>query len=547
MKKLLSVILLVTMLLAVLASCNTKPEFKKLFNPEWSAPTQTLTQKKDLSITGTLQDSNTGLSIIASVSDTNVKTTSVFSHYTNEVVKKVTDSDTEKYTVTLLSTTRNNAFVVKKETTENLVVTKTTATLYDAKGNELASFVDDEIPQRVLSSSWDGSTTYEYIFKYTSVNSLFSFGDVIYTEKEDGSLQKVKEADLTDIPEVANLNEYLNEKYYKLTSQTATVYNSNFETIFYYEMPHYANGDIFVLPGGNLLVQYTVRLPDDASKYDLLESQNKYEMKLYTVSIEDGSEKAITSGGYIIRNVSVIKGNASIPSFMKDLYAEEFEAMAVVYPIGEDKRVDTADTAADYLIIDAKGTLGSSMKFDKNHRGTPTPIGNGKYAVQTVYGETHILNEKGEKLFATSQYINLYDLTKYILTDLAIYDLEGAKVYDLKENKMEVVGEVGDSIVLKSEGDNETAYHLFKDGATTLIGKVYITGGDNATDAIKSVDCGGDFYIVYKGDKYNYYNEKGEELLSTEYYMNSTACRDGYLLYDTNNNFYKFLFDNIIE
>ncbi len=526
-KRILCTILLATLTLLMLASCGGGTKIEDLYNTEWTMPTATLTQKADVGVTGTQTDYNRGISVLVGTNESLAKVTHVYSHYTNKVLKSCTDETGITYTVELLATDLGTLFVIKRTELKIDLSIVTTATLYDALGNELQKYEDgDELTYETMQYSYDGH--------------IVLIGDKIYRENRDGSATMIKEFDLGSIPEVGEIDAYVNGNYYILDSDTVAVYNSEFVPIFYYELPSYASGssEIFVLPEGNVLVQVLAVLPEDATDYDYFNGSTKFEVVDLLFDVTDGSSKEIDLGA-LVRNVMVLTED-NTPEALKDAFGKDFKAYAAVAYIGENRRVDSSATAIDYVFIDADGKLSDTLKITDALQSFPTPVASGLYMAYTVYGEIVIFNVEGEKVVSfdgSADYTN-----NYIYTKKAIYRIDGTKVYDLVENNAEVYGEVGENLILSKVDEGTTTYHLFKDDKTTPI------TADGGEGAGITVLCMNDYYHVSGTGKQTYYNAKGELLMTSDNALEQQASvRDGYVMRDViTGTFYKFIFDIIL-
>ncbi len=553
---------------------NQTPSFASklnaILNPEYSYKAPKLTTTKTLSISGDRTDYSDGLVVFTDYTDDGMKITRVFSHFTNELVKSMTNTATVRYYVDLISSAKDSVFAVLAVTANNsdgftdyfdtynsdafeaydIPYSATAAiTFYDAKGNELEKLEDISI----------GNIDYKYDDAYSTASSvdMITIGDKVYLETKDGAVKLIKEFKTQAAPSIDkqigdyyycyDYDSYGGDYDYEYYNQRISVYNKELVPVSHYAFPSYATRSHYsVLNNGDILVQYLTALPEDATEYDIYQNAGKYDLTTLIVSAATGATKALDVN-YMVAyamNVTELKQYTT-----ENALADGIENIASIYYIDANKMINSAQTNMEVVSLGNDGAILQSLKLSDQYVGTPSLVQKGYYAVQTVYGDTVILNAKGEEVFR-------YDSSKvdttasYVYTEDAIYDFSGKVVYNLKTAGAEVDRTIGRSALLltvekKVNEVTVTEYYLFNNGKATLLGTV---GGESAT-AVQVRYGAGCCMVFTTGGKCIYYNDQGTKLLEidADAYtdISSIICRDGYLI-ECNGTYYKLIYD-IIE
>ena len=377
---------------------------------------------------------------------------------------------------------------------------------------ETAYTLFDGTGSRIATSKYSGEVK--------TLNGDFVYYDgTIYETKENGKLitfASVPEYVLTDIDEV-------NENYfYSINSKSIVVYDHAFNYISSYEVPGYAKAvNTFILNNGDILVQYFRLLDSHDDKYDLLiaesGSQAKYEVETLLVSAKTGKATAKSKlNDYMIYDVMP---NYELCDAEDDNseYTDSFDNIIVLAPI-VDKNIDASETAMEIRYISNKASLGKSIKIlDDMAIELPEKVSDGVYMVETIAGLA-LIDENGAVLNRLSDTLDL--VGEYFVGKTAIYDTDLDMVYDIRNNNAELLGVVGDSIIIKKElYGNEYEYLLFHDGKTKSI---YNDTPDSNSEFVILGDIGYAIVDATTGET-RCFNTDGQLLLTVNNYI-ETLC-----------------------
>lgn len=446
----------------------------------------------------------------------------------------------------------------------NNAYAKYTLTIYDAEGKAVKTIGEKEFEAR-CNGSIDGfkQTMYselveDYIPAKGGVNNAYMASDLlidgtkVYRLDANGTSTLVKDFGLAKMPNFHSSNSYdffmkIGEKYLEYCRYTDddeyinqyTVYSKDLATEIIYNIPSIANSArVNLLANGNLLVQYSVTLNENEESYDFRSgATGKYDLKTFIITKDGATE--IADVNCLIESVS-----ASVTDINgQKIYADKIENLAFIYPIAEDKTLDTSANNVKLVALsnDLK-TVNEVICADKL-ASFPYPVDDNTFRAVLTSGGVAYYNENGEKISVLNDFSVATSKYKYVEDD-GIYDIKGAKVYDYKKNNTLGVEVCGESFVIKylsyDENGAKENYALFVDGELkTIAGEVtdVLDFGVYAVDATVKKDDG----TVVKNTAY--YNEKGAPLGT--FAGGKMACMlsgDGYAIFrsDTENKFYKF-------
>ena len=507
--KALSVLLVVVMLAASLASCSNGKvsSFEKVLNPEYVPISNTYTGSVELKdVKGsTLEACNDELAIFKSVNETGIVTYMVYSFRENKIVQKFVSSATAAYSVELFG----NAPV--------FFVTSTTivanAPVVDAEENVDNDFaeIETEADVKYTLYNYKGNTIDS---KSKNVGRPIAFADMViynsavYTIQPDATLVKSE----TTIPEnlVLSSCDTWNDKYlYVFGSDEISIFDRDFNPIYFWEAPATAlEVNMFVLNGGNILVQYFKKLATDAEKYDIYDyakdgTVEKYALTTMVINPDKAKESSLDLD-YVV--FGVYSANDAKNANEADKFAKKFENLAYVCPI-VDGKVDESKTAADLVLMDKNGKITGSVKIaDQQTASMPKYISEDLYYVETFYGFA-LVNTKGEVITPvnnTAMSIN----DKYIMGQKAIYNFNFEVIYDLDKNDAEVIGATDNAVFVRTGSIKD--YKIFvicDDKATQIASTSQATNTGAQVEIIESINC----YTIFDSlnNKYSYYNEQG--------------------------------------
>ena len=525
----ISVVLLAAMLLA---SCGTSASLTKVLNKNYDITDDLYaSQGKIAELDGfTYLNSTDALALFSDTNDNGMTVQKIFSFLEGKVIATYTNSDSKTYLINLCDDVAAYVLVENTLETKEIIIPKSEAVykLYNAKGEEIAAAPKD---------------TPAYVSSVT--DDLFIFDNVLYSVDKDGAI--AKKADIPEYLSVDNINYAIDDYYYEKNGDSVSVYNEDFELLSYWEMPGYAEGNISILNNGDIFVQYTYELADDAKKFDLIEDGTKYDLTTLIVDAKTGKEKEIDADFVVM----AVHPNAEL--YDKDAdkadneYTDKFENIAYIVYI-ENQRIDTDSYRNfDIVLFGNNGKVGASIKVvDEQAPGLPIKIGEDRYYVSLKTGDIVIVNSK-KKEIATLDRGSVDIVAGYIVGEKKIYNLDLEVVYDLKANDAEVVDYVGDTLFVKKE--------LADDGYEIIS----LRGTEQKSILTVAKDDKKDFYTVGEigycieetNDKkvttYTYYNAEGTEIIvSTKIGLSAdlgiTAADGSCILYTVNRNVNEYYF-----
>lgn len=362
-------------------------------------------------------------------------------------------------------------------------------TLYDPDGKVIATSGDSVAPQ--------------------AVKDALLMNGVCYRANKYGELEEDGYVPLFySFNKVSHVTE---DYYYETGSAGVTVYNRDFEHVNSYTFVH-SDVTYVVLENGNLLVQYRLREPDDAKKYDYVDS-NGDKMSLQTLiwKPKSGKTKEIKLdlallGGY----GRDLHGNLSLNN--GDALDESIKNVVVGYEI-EEKRL-ISDTVV-YSLSNA-GKLKKQLNNTIPSQSTSLlrAVSYDRYLVSTDMGVNLLLDKRGEILcnLPTS---NSWGET-YIFFNNCFYDYDMNLLLDLGDKVPENAKAYAGCYTFQYQ----SIIYLYKDGVLTEMGKLR----DHAEFYAHTAG-----FIVFSGSGNDagcsFYNVNGEEitrLSDGSYYREST-------------------------
>ncbi len=523
MKKILSAILVLALSCTVLASCSTEETspIDAIYNAEWSEPEQFINKCEELKgITGTLSAHNDGFLVFRDATGKNA-VTYVWSNYENKIVGVYADTDTVQNNISLPSTRYSAVYLNHK-----LGDGKASLTMYNGKGEECEKYEGGAITE--VSTAVSSSPT---------LGLLLFRNKTLYQEKKDGTVEKLHEFTFTNPPAFSGsgaLQAKIGEYYYTTSNnpKSVTVYDKDFNSVFYYTLPSYAFGsysNMAILNDGKILSQITTVLPEDAVDYSFTNSGAKYSLKTYLTDPASGEVTELSIAG-LIRSVTPLLDDGI--DYNDGMYAEGLENIAQIAYITADKLIDTTGYRMDLVSFGNDGTVGASLKVDTEVAELPQKLSGGYYKVDDIHGTTLILDATG----AIVNRINNSSVTiaKDCLYDANnIYNFKGEVIFKISEIKGTVIGILGGNPIVTAP---EKGTYIYRDGEMV---NVTVLTGTVLTD---------DFYSMLENSKTTYYNAKGDKIVTADSALSIVAVTSGgYILRQDSGVYYKFSYNTVLK
>ena len=398
---------------------------------------------------------------------------------------------------------------------------KYTLKIYNTEGTIVKTVSNDELETLCNGSTGYFNSVYPKIIKQYAPESdggetydklkLIVKDNKVYREVKGSDPVLVKDFGVSQKPEWNDLSKwgenYLQRDEY-LNLSPVVVYDKDFNEIVRYIIPGYADdANVFLLANGNLLVQYSVVLADEATEFDYINSDARYD--LVTLLVTKDGAKELKDVNYYIRSVTA----SAIDENGQKTYADSVENLAFINYISEGKLLDKSVNTHQLVTMSNDAKIVSIVDAGEKITDFPKWYNDDYFQAPSIDGTAAFYNESGEKT------INIV-MSGNVLIDFAviagdgIYNFKNEKVYDLKKNNAVVQGWLSDSsAIIKTTNDfGEVKYFLFANGKATEIADFANTF---------AADC----YMTkkekgLKDEKteytYKFFNAEGKELLSVD-------------------------------
>jgi len=432
---------------------------------------------------------------------------------------------------------------------------------YDLKiYNKSSGSPVDTIDGETLSM-WEENCTnrYEYYFldeynTYVSKYSESSFelmdglivkDNAVYSVDEYGNEMLIKDFGVSKIP---NSIYRVTEEYYIVRTiddsnyyrTRYTFYDKQFNYVCTYQAPeYYDSANVFILNNGKILTQYQKALNYSKKDYDIISYHNsmtKYSLTMLIIDPKTGDETEIDAN-YVIESLT----NTYTDSEEDNYCAEDLENIAMIRYIEDDKTIDNGPRALDWVSISNEGELLGSVKFSDDLVSYPVPLSDGYYMATSITGEIVILDRNGEEV---NRINSGYDIKggKCVVTDDAIYNILGEKVYDLKEKNVTETMWIGDSSFMAVYDLNgSTHYEFVVDG---MISQSYTVNRNNLNDTshiegiYTALDDNAYCVCTAIGNneyEYRYYNANGNSIGSFSRPLKLEEANEDFVIASTTN------------
>ncbi len=466
--KFCSIFLLICLLLGALCACgSTKSEsptkLSSVYNVKWTpdAPANTLTNISELN-TSLNTESDGTLALFAKEENGN-KVFNVYSLETQTVV----------YTKTVALTSADSVSLACGQIID---LSSDKYFLYDKTGKKI--------------TEGNGASTFSTKANLVILdNTVYRINDYTYAIEDSFTYSSIS----GELPSFT----YWNDNYYYLeVEKDLFVYSNKCELLHVYTVPAGAEYGFFYLYDGSVMIQYSMALPDDAAKYDILSNsgEKKYDLHTLVLDPKDGDTKEYEVSWLVGNVIAVDDENIRL-----DYLDDSVKNIAYVNTIN-DYRVDT--NIQVYSIdskCNVKGSLSNQLAGQKSML---IPFGNEKYLCESRNGNVYLLDKNGKNIGAINNYKG-YN-THYLATETAVYDFSLAKVLDMDDMKY-------------SDATSELIFFTNDDGKCTAVKSdgTTITVADGNNTLFAGV-IEGDIYAISRPSEgtYSYYDASGNLLVS---------------------------------
>lgn len=450
---------------------------------------------------------------------------------------------------------------LKKTTYEIKVydVTNMSTPIQTISSNTIKSWLNtDSFSNRFYATAIKGlPLSMDSLENYVEIAAdLIVYDGKIYRVDAEENLTLVREIGLTNVNTAEDAWYEKSENYYYSFSgenyrgynNAVTVYDTALNPVCHYEVPSYAKGAALnVLNNGNVLVQYTVMLDEQAEDFDMIDpgiiGTVKSDVVTLILSVEDGKTTEIDAT-YAIESLET--AYSADPDYA-NYYNADIQNIALVSYM-KDGRIDSAKTACDIVSLDNDGKIVRSLKLHDEWNDIPWIDGNGYFCASTVYGTTMVMDKDGKVLtdkLCHADNMNILYMYDYTITANGIYNQLGEKVYDLADKSY--TREILDyerNIVLVRElvDDGYQVVNLFNNGTVTQVAKIDLTGDriDTTGECVQVLEKTPFGYYTKTSVKdafgaivntYKYYSADGTLLATTNYELTYVADHDNVYLY----------------
>lgn len=342
----------------------------------------------DLVVLSKLDTDYSGMSTSTSYIVYNVKTGSTLKSFTNYT------STGSSHTGVTIGEVNEVSYFYTVYTYYGSDETTYTTELFDANGNMLTS-----VNKNITPSTVEGT-------------NLIKFDDM-YFEAKDGALNRAFEATpFKAIPDIFAGND---EYYYAKDGNFFAIYDKQFEKLATCELPeYYDNYECGVLPGGNLLIQYTYVVDFFADKYDVLDTDEMVKYNVVTLILTAKGKVKEVKADFVIEGIY------------------EVDAEMVAENVLNPKKFEGASLVQGYKIEDNRIAYEFSGFINKSGKVTELPelegegvlsimaVAANRWVVITETYSYYLINEEGEILGAITEDVDTCG--NYLVADGKIYD-----------------------------------------------------------------------------------------------------------------------------
>ena len=433
----------------------------------------------------------------------------VYDIVSNRVVYTFTDTATAAVTnVQFYAVGLSVVFTVVKTDTTDPLAPVTTTELYSAAGT--------------LLESTDGNVA------PTAAADLVQLTENCYRVSEGGDTTVAfTSTGLTTPMAALGITDTAGGYYHAVTATSVTIYDGTMTPTAYWKAPSYvAGGDLhfFVLNGGNVLIQYQTAAAEDAKLYTYLDDGgNKISVTTLLLKAKKGKVSKLMND-FVFGAVMHRDSQTETGRVMRSTLADKITNVTYAVKIQNRRINSSVDGFGAYLLSDSgrvRGTLnatltGQSMQIAEK-------LTDDRFSVTLKNGQIMLITGSGEIL---SEITGATDVTPaFLVTADKVYNYQMNAIYDLKENKMEVIRAYDGALVLKKSDADE--WHLMASN-----GQVTYLAGTTNNKTLYSTASNRYFVLRNNGEsKYEYYNEAGALLYSSALLLNAEGTWRDYALF----------------
>lgn len=348
------------------------------------------------------------------------------------------------------------------------------------------------------------------------VNDLLIYNSVAY-KVLNGALTKA--FDVSDFIEIDSIFAATEDYLYVRSQNVIRILDMQYNIVGGYTIPEYSGeAKTFVLSNGNILCQYYLILPENANKYDIIETNEmlytpmKVDLVTVIYDIENDKVKEVDAD-FVIEEMS----SSAYKGFDKWCIVDDGKTNAAVIQRIEDKRVDRAKT--ELVVLDNKGEIKASIDDVCKGATSIEVVADNLIKVKDRYGAIHLINNKGDiiKSISGAAIEGFKENEKYIVSGRIIYDAKNlSEVYNYEANGYEYYSKTDTAIFLKKVAtDGKVEYAKF-DGTLSVV-----IAADSTNELVTVVNK---YYcvksVVDGVDKYTYFSTNGTQLAVLDYQIN---------------------------
>ena len=322
---------------------------------------------------------------------------------------------------------------------------------------------------------------------------------------------------------------YYDNATYEYDYYSVFVYDTEFTLVSEFVFPENVDtlNTLSVLNNGNVFIQYTVALPDDAAEYDIYENGTKYDLVTVIFNAADGGTSNINFN-YVVSYVQ--NYNEAEEELAEDGFVATFTNLFAMSEI-VNKSVSDVE-----MYVDLDDNLNLAARFDKiivSQEGLDIEcIDDDKYIVEDRADKEYLVDGAGEIIGEIS---DASMRAGFFYKDGKYYDYDLNFVIEVPEDYSFIGSGNGYAIYSQSVEEynymtssyiNATKYYLFKNGVFTEL-----SDAKNAT----TVNTASNYFytFIYNSGSYagdytlTIYNVNGEKIM-TQIVANSTYSVNPY-------------------